>query len=118
MDKKSKSPAYFDPEKWRTNQTYSDYYRIPSSPGIYAIVNADIPSDGRPVTFQVLYIGMSKNILKRVNNHPVRRQIERKYGYVYVYFKSRIKNLRKTERLLIRKFNPPYNLQHRIIGEL
>lgn len=78
------------------------------------IVHAEIGMEGN--SYRVLYVGMSKNIAKRLRAHGVLRTCRDRFNYVQVYFKEFRGDLRKAERKLIRFFNPPYNLQCRIKG--
>lgn len=64
-----------------------------------------------------MYAGMSKNLHRRIHGHQVKSLLENKYGYIMLYFKRcDMKSLRSAEKELIKKFNPPYNLQHRTKG--
>lgn len=64
---------------------------------------------------QILYIGMSKNLAKRMENHEIKKLITD--GFFQVWFKLFSEtDLRKVEKALIIKYNPPYNIIHRVRG--
>ena len=105
----------FDPEGWFTERTYSSkrFAPLPNGPGLYVLLDIDISA--RPFNYKVLYVGMSRNLSKRFNNHEIYQALNRTLD-VFVYFKPHSEALRESERSLIKQFNPPYNLQHRERG--
>lgn len=111
----SDKPREFNLNGWFTERCYSSerFAPIPKGPGLYALLDFDVSS--QPLTWRVLYIGMSKNIRRRLRTHAIFAELNKVID-VFVYFKPLNENLRTTERGLIKKFNPPYNIQHRQRG--
>lgn len=111
---RGKSPAFqFYPKDWKTPRTYTNPCEVPQRGGVYAFVNVEVwPT----ITYEVLYVGMSKNLAFRTRKHEVLALINKKYGDVFVYFQEHAANLRQIERDLIERLNPRYNLQHRRRG--
>lgn len=114
VSKIGKAPAFqFYAKEWKTPRSYTDYCEVPNKSGVYAFVNVEVSP---AITHEVLYIGMSNNLAFRTSKHEVLSLINAKYGDVFVYFQEHPTNLRQIERDLIRRYNPRYNLQHRIRG--
>lgn len=98
---------------WFTPNSYAnDFREIPDRPGVYLLVAVCV----RSLKALVCYAGMSRNLSKRLENHPVKRLCEARFDYVKVYFKEERSGLRTKEKALIREFNPLYNLQHKMVG--
>jgi hypothetical protein len=108
----------FNTEGWLTPNSYSNNFAsLPKRPGIYVLVRATwYPT----ISHRVLYVGMSTNIAKRLDGHEIKAMCDKEDGkndYVQVYFKTcPPEALRARERRLIKRFNPPFNLQHRVRG--
>lgn len=114
------SPIWDFLESWRTPNCYSNKYdSLPKSAGVYLLVAAYHTDQGL-LAHDVVYVGMSRNIFNRFKQHEVKKACELHYGrrvHIKVYFKRCSANaLRRKERNLIKKFNPPFNLQHRVRG--
>lgn len=113
----------FDTQGWKTPNSYSnDFAPLPRSSGVYVILrpvqikNRKNPS-GVGIIHHVLYIGMSINIAQRISQHTIKRELNRRGDYVQIWFQRVPKHrLRTRERRLIKRYNPPYNLQHRVRG--
>lgn len=110
---------------WRTPNSYSNTFAsLPSGPGVYALIRPAIVKDsstgsGRNIVLEVLYIGMSTNLSRRFLNHAIKRAFDKKGEYVQIWFKPCPKHqLRVRERNLIQKYDPPFNIIHRVRGEL
>jgi hypothetical protein len=115
---KPKDQRTFNTEGWLTPNSYSNNFAsLPKRPGIYVLVRATwYPT----ISHRVLYVGMSTNIAKRLDGHEIKAMCDKEDGkndYVQVYFKTcPPEALRARERRLIKRFNPPFNLQHRVRG--
>lgn len=113
-------PAGFYSKDWFTPNSYCDNFReLPSGPGIYLLVWRAMSSPTKNYKFDIMYVGMSKNIRARINGHPTKRLIESqvakqshdyKFSQVSVYFQPCCDKLRDLERFFIQTFNPPFNL--------
>ena len=99
---------------WRTPNSYSnDYEEIPPEAGIYVLVNIDKSTNNE----KILYVGMSKNLKNRLNSHQLRKRLENEFDFIHIFFiRKNAQILRKEEKNIIKKYNPPYNLQHRCRG--
>lgn len=85
----------------------------PSEPGVYCV--AIFNSNTR--TTQIVYVGSSKNIFKRVMNpgHHYRKlnnDISDFHINIYVKFKV-CENYRELEKRLIKRLRPVYNINHK-----
>lgn len=100
---------------WLTPDCYSSEYGVPPrSSGLYAFVFVDVLA--APITFEILYVGMSKNLRLRTTRHNLLARLRDRYRFISTYFKPCRFGLRGEERKLINHHNPPYNLQHRQRG--
>lgn len=101
---------------WQTENTYCNHFgEPPPNPGVYLFLHVDLDLLAKPRPQRVLYVGMSKNIRNRVSGHEVLREV--RDLYVQKWHKSVPANeLRKIEKQLIQKFNPPFNIIHRKRG--
>lgn len=107
----------FDLSKWKTPDTFDSalFGSLPRSSGIYLLVH--ISEAGHSYKHEVMYIGQSVNLAERLRNHEIRKMLNKRCGYVHVYFRRCPKDrLRTRERKLIKELNPPFNLQHRERG--
>lgn len=108
----------FDPRKWQTEYDVFRRNQIPPSlPGIYAFVRMSFEaSDLRSELIEeVMYIGMSKRLNRRIYGHKMLRHLQEKYGElsIIIYYQVHHSNLRELEAKAIRKLDPIYNLIHR-----
>lgn len=102
----------FSPKAWKTPNSYSrNFSRLPDDPGVYAIVDVRVDQASAGIEHDVLYIGMSKNIRRRITSpHRVLSELRKRYGHLAVYFKQVSGALRVVEGKLIQAFRPPYNI--------
>ena len=106
-------------EKWKSPDTYNrEFSPLPTESGVYLFTLIDLfDYKSNPRVGLVAYVGMSKNILKRISSHPTKRKIEKLNLYTKTWFlpypEEETRNL---ERELIRRFNPPWNLIGKKIG--
>lgn len=114
----------FDVTGWKNPAAWDcDFADLPKGPGIYVIVRPSIVRDrrarmGERIIYKLLYVGMSKNLAQRLQNHPVKRSFDLANDYVQVWFiRVPPTKLRRKEKALIQEFHPPYNSQHRLRGE-
>jgi excinuclease UvrABC nuclease subunit len=113
------SPIWDFLEGWKTPDCYSNAYApLPHTSGVYLLVLATM-KDGL-LDHEIVYIGQSRNIAKRLTGHNIKKLCQEYYGpkaFIKVYFKHYANGLlRRRERRLIQRFNPPFNLQHRTRG--
>lgn len=108
----AKDPAFlFYPGDWKCCNTYdTNYSASPPSSGIYMIVLPKIHET--TVQYDILYVGSTKNLLKRYNKHEVYRILTTIYGYVQFYFKEE-NHFYEKEKYLIGLIQPKYNKQWR-----
>lgn len=99
-----KSPIIFRSD-WNTPDTYDLIFKpIPPEPGIYLLVaNTFVPFKR-----EIIYIGSSKNLLKRHSSHEKIKKYRSSYEYLQFYFKTCI-DYKKQEIDLIRKVKPKLN---------
>lgn len=106
-------------EGWKTPNSYGgDFAVVPETSGVYLFALVDVGvSVSDHATGLVGYVGMSKNLLKRVSAHPTKRKIEKLGVYIRVYFLTApADEIRDLERDLIRRFNPAWNLIGKKVG--
>jgi excinuclease UvrABC nuclease subunit len=110
---------------WKTPNTYCCHFApFPESPGVYLFLFSDL--GGNPEPERVLYVGMSTNIARRQSGHEVYGEIydtlEAIYGGMFHcarWFKEAPAiDLRRTEASLIKLYDPPYKIIHRVRGLL
>jgi len=81
------------------------------SSGVYCVMCGNVDTKKN----EILYIGSSKNIYKRVMSplHPYKKlyQIINYPFLVYIKYKE-CDNYRDLEKILIKRLKPQYNLQH------
>ena len=113
------SEKLFD-DGWRTDETYvsSWFEPCPETSCVYILLhtNVDCLSDdfGKE---RVLYVGQTINLVNRLRNHETRKLIRKNNLYERAWFKPCEKhNLMETEKQLIKKYDPSYNLVHRNRG--
>lgn len=98
--------------KWYVVNGYMDinkaFYGYPNLPGIYAIYSTILYPI---ITHKLVYIGTSKNLQNRLNNHEIIKALYALDFYVTVKCKVvYINQLRcLNEKRIISKLNPPAN---------
>jgi excinuclease UvrABC nuclease subunit len=107
-------------EGWRTPCTYvsKHYASLPQSSGVYIFLSSPIAEltsrDDRQR--RVFYVGMARRLARRFQNHHVLVLLDD--YHTQIWFRSvPVAMLRQTERELIHKYNPPYNIIGRRRGE-
>lgn len=101
----------FKEQDWHTPNTYDGNYKaVPSCCGVYLLAIFQLFSPGIPKG-QIVYVGSSKNLAKRYNNHEVIRKLEEKDHYVRFYFKP-CENFIEEEKSLIKSIRPKFNIIH------
>lgn len=106
----------FDPDDWRTPNTYGNNYgNPPAKPGVYFITtmgkyDPEVKNVNDCIT--ILYIGSSKNLLNRWNTHDKIAPLRAEYGNIQFYFKEATEYLH-IEKALIKKLQPKHNIQWR-----
>ena len=104
---------------WKSPNTYGgEFGVVPCSAGVYLFTITDM-SYSKPMKWGglVAYVGMSKNLSKRVSAHPTKRKIDKLDLSLKVWFLPACADqIRDLERDLIRRFNPPWNLIGKKIG--
>jgi hypothetical protein len=106
---------------WMTPNTYDQCFAdpIPGS-AVYLFILYGWDEADNLIDFEtsmVAYVGMSKRLKQRWQTHLVLRELERTGRYIQRWFRpTTAADLRDQELLLIRKFNPPWNIQGRKRG--
>ena len=107
----------FDPMKWGCCDTFCrDFYPLRDRSGIYAIYGIQTDEFWRSAGPDILcYIGISRNLRKRLElPHEALDEARRKFRMAKRRIQECPLDLAKDlEYLLIKKFNPPMNTQHR-----
>lgn len=105
---------------WKTPDTYGgEFAEIPSEPGVYllAVVDTSLSDENPDISGFVAYVGMSRNLIKRLTCHPVRAKLNKLDLYCQAWFKPEQElELRETERKFIRAYDPPFNLSGKAVG--
>jgi excinuclease UvrABC nuclease subunit len=103
-------------EGWKTPDTYCKHFsEIPKKSGVYIFLKVDLDLLEKTRTDTVLYVGMSRNLLKRVSTHNIKPMI--KCDYMQVWFKEELPpKIRDAEKKLIQRFNPPFNISGKMRG--
>jgi|GEM_PF-2339160 len=106
-------------EGWQTPHTYSNHFApIPDAAGVYAlVVFPDFLEFKAPPV--IGYVGKSRHLCRRLAGHPVVRLITKEDPDCIVqqwFLELAADRITTAEVDLIRRFNPPYNLQHRCRG--
>ena len=100
---------------WKTPNTYCKFFApIPKGPGVYVLTVVETE------TFQrgfAAYVGMSNNLMLRLQNHNIIPLLERPGIHVMRWFKKvRPASLRETEASYIHRFDPPWNIAGKVRG--
>ncbi len=106
---------------WLTPDTYGKYFQKPTDiSACYMFLCADVETIGfKGAGALVGYIGMSTQLATRWRGHEILREIPRDKFYTQRWFMPTPKeNLRSTERKLIQKYNPPWNISGKVRGLL
>ena len=81
-------------------------FGYPSNGGVYAF----FAMTNNLELADILYIGSSKNVDKRIKSHGLRKIIPMDLFYCVGFIET--ENYIELEKALIKKYNPPYNKQH------
>lgn len=107
----------FDKSEWFTANPYSSNSKeLPQSPGVYLLVE-HFYKDRKLIGQEVLYVGSSKCLSKRYNQHnnfiqKLRNITLESCNCVNFYFKE-FENYREVEKILIKVTQAKYNKQFR-----
>ena len=106
---------------WCVRNITSSLTNIPARAGLYAIGH-DETVEGLETTRIYVYIGMTKNLRRRLTEHSVenepkpelKKYLKRNLEKAKCWYTTDVDSgiLQKLERKLIRKFNPPCNDCH------
>lgn len=100
---------FLNSELWKTPNSYSSNYKYPlNNTGVYILVNTIFNYRKRKISYDILYIGSSKKLKQRYENHEVLRMLNEKYDYVQFFFKE-CENHITEEYRLINKIKPKFN---------
>lgn len=97
---------------WKTPNTYdgASFSALPPAPGVYLLLHINIrlgdPDFGKE---RVLYVGMSKNLAKRLLTHEVLYAVPGLYIQKW-FIEKPLEDLRIFEREMIEHFDPPFNI--------
>lgn len=106
----------FKPSVWLTPNTYDHNFSEPSGSGIYLLCKRTVnPNESNG--YKILYVGMSSNLKKRLEGHPILLELQEKFEDVVIFFRRYKINVRRLERAFIHHFNPPFNIMGRRRGE-
>ncbi|MCO1498263.1 hypothetical protein, partial [Limosilactobacillus reuteri] len=72
------------------------------------LVKPNLDYINKKISYDILYIGSSKKLKQRYENHEVLRMLNEKYDYVQFFFRE-CKNHITEEYRLINKIKPKYN---------
>lgn len=99
---------------WDTPQSPFGYCEPPKIPAVYMFIMLDKNFFEKCV---VGYVGMSRQIGNRFNNHPKFNEMKKLDYHIMRYFLPVPDcELRDRERGLIQRFDPPWNIQGRSVG--
>ena len=99
----------FKTKEWLTPNSYNNNFSHPTNkPGIYLLVYTEIDFVDFGIKYEILYIGCSKNLAKRLGGHEILRCLEIFYDYIQIYFREE-KNYKKIEKILISQVKPKFN---------
>lgn len=94
---------------FKTNRSFdSDFSNIPNSSGVYLLINRTI--NYNDISYEILYIGSSKNLKLRLSKHEVYRILSEIYEDIIPYF-IKEKNYIQKEKELIQLLRPRFNKQ-------
>jgi hypothetical protein len=103
----------FDSSEWDTGGAYRAL--IPHAPGHYILAGVGRGERSSPVA---LYVGMAKNLYKRLNGHNMLKAIEiateSSNMFFMDFFKCYDGDLRAEELRLIQTLRPPFNTAGRL----
>jgi excinuclease UvrABC nuclease subunit len=110
---------------WATPDCYSkDFKPLPKDPGVYLFALTKVSGREGSLYPRIAYVGQSTNLFRRLSNHPIEDEIRSKEDFSWSddgawlilqrWFKPFPKKLlTPIEVSLIKKYDPPYNVQHR-----
>lgn len=105
---------------WRTPDTYANDYGKPGDfPAVYlfALFDRSGESTERYSKCLVAYVGMSTRLKRRWDTHNILPELEESEHWPMRWFRRMDRAaLRETERALIHRFNPPWNIVGRRRG--
>lgn len=106
---------------WKTPNTYCNHFdAIPPASGVYLFLKATFGNRPDFGGYRILYVGKSTNLVLRLNGHEILamiRRVREKLDIVQKWFKPMpADQIDEEEIRLIRRFNPPYNIAHRVRG--
>lgn len=98
---------------WRTPDTYTNLFtEIPPIPGVYILTKLICDRSEEDFSESPAYIGMSTNLLRRLENHPIKQLFDFSSRRFFLPWPK--EDIRNEERRLIGLYNPPFN----IIGKM
>ena len=105
---------------WKTPDTYGREFDVPERKSavyifiLYAMDDDGLPDYGRAI---VAYVGMSTRLKTRWQSHDVYADLVSSGHYVQRWFCHKKKSEIRSEELgLIRRYDPPWNIQGRARG--
>lgn len=105
------STGILEKKEWKTPNSYSnDFEMPPKTPGIYLLIYCDMWDYKKLMTRTVVYVGQSKNLAERYNNHKVLKKLQKELGYIQFHFKQ-THTPQEEEKNLIRLIKPKYNIR-------
>lgn len=108
-------------EGWMSPDTYAkNFSYLPNGPGLYILAGFQLSAvDADFGAFKICYVGMSENLANRLGCHPVSPLVRQQGFHLHRMFKTCAKDeLRKSESALIRRYNPPFNINGKTRGAI
>lgn len=114
-----KPPSYlWTPSKgWKSPDAHDveSFGVLPQTPGLYLLVKSETVEE--KLVHKVLYVGMSVNLAKRFIHHHIQSLLHDEGINTQIWFRPCSRDaLRRQERKLIHRHDPPYNLQNKLRG--
>lgn len=109
-----KDPTFiFNPQEWFTPNTYDNNFKSPPNKcGVYLIVKPSFDLISKTTKYEILYVGSSKRLNARYNNHSTLNKIRKLHLHIQFFFKE-VDNYIETEKIYIKLIQPKYNKQWR-----
>lgn len=100
---------------WLSPNAYANHFApLGDFPAVYLFLGYQ--KDDYQRAF-VAYVGMATKVRRRLSGHEILREIRgAKLEYTHWFKRSPIATLRETERVYIRRFDPPWNVLGRSRG--
>jgi excinuclease UvrABC nuclease subunit len=125
--KLEKLSADLSKDGWRTPNTYNNFYgELPEEAGIYLFVICKYrqvkPGAKRYRQWMegvIAYVGKSTCLKRRIQTHNVLREIRKQHPNCFIqtwFVRAQVDLIGTLEIDTIKKFDPPYNVQHRFGG--